>query len=151
MGLFKGIEDAKMSEGGTYLKPGIYDIQILRVKTGQTRKKIDFFVVDFKILGSNNPEHAIGSTANWWLGFDKDGTLGNIKQWAVAVLSNTLPAGQTFDAAQITEPVLEGIIANEGAIVKDQKLKVQVTLVDTQNGGKFSRHHWYPASVPVAA
>ena len=97
MGLFSGIEDAKATQGGNYLKPGMYLVQILRISVGKTRKGVDFFASDLKVLGSNNEAHGIGSVANWFVGFDKEPALANCKAFAKAVLSNALPEGQEFD------------------------------------------------------
>jgi hypothetical protein len=147
-GFFSGIETARMTEGGNYLKPGIYDVELIKCKTDKTRHGVGFFACDFKIAGSNNPDHRIGDVNNWFVGFDKDAALGNIKGWAVAVLSNLTPG---IDQNAITEEVMEGLIEKNGEAIKGQKLRVQVTLVPTKTGGQFSRHQWYPAGEAVSA
>lgn len=151
MGLFSGIKDAKATQGGNYLKPGMYLVQVLRVNIGKTRKGVDFFAVDMKVLGSNSDEHGLGSVVNWFVGFDKDASLGNCKAFACAVLSNALPEGQDFDESTITEEVMEGLVADNGKAIQGQKLRVQVTLVPTKTGGQFSRHLWFREKSAEAA
>ena len=143
MGLFTGIEDAKATQGGNYLKPGMYLCQILRISVGKTRKGVDFFAADLKVLGSNNETHGVGTVANWFVGFDKEPALANCKAFAKAVLSNALPAGQEFDEATITEEVMDGLCADNGTAIVGQKIQVQVVLVPTKAGGTFSRHLWF--------
>lgn len=147
MGVFKGIEDAKATEGGNYLKPGLYDVEIVRLTVGMTRKNVAFFAADLRVLGSNNPDHRIGEIVNWFVGFDKDAALGNVKAFATAVLSGEGPV----DPASVTEQVMEVMVDKGGEGVVGTVLKVQVTLVPTRTGGTFSRHLWFPAGAQVSA
>ncbi len=147
MGVFSGIETAKSSEGGNYLKPGVYDVEVVRLAVGRTRKNVDFFAADLRILGSNNPDHRVGDIGNWFVGFDKEPALGNVKAFAVACLSSE----GSIDPASITEPVMNGLVEKGGEAVAGTRLKVQVTLVDTKGGGKYSKHLWFPAGAQVSA
>lgn len=140
MGVFSGIENAKSSEGGSYLTPGTYDVEVVRLTTGKTRKGVDFFAADFKILGSNNPDHRIGEIVNYFVGFDKEPSLGNVKAFAVACLSSE----GAVDPATISEAVMESLVDKGGEAVVGTQLKVQVSLVDTRGGGKYSKHLWFP-------
>jgi hypothetical protein len=146
MGVFSGIENAKSTEGGNYLKPGVYDVEVVRLSTGKTRKGVDFFAADFKVLGSNNPDHRVGDIANWFVGFDKEPALGNVKAFAVACLSSE----GAVDPATITEKVMESLVDKGGEAVVGTQLKVQVTLVDTKGGGKYSKHLWFPIGTAVS-
>jgi hypothetical protein len=147
MGVFSGIENAKSTEGGNYLKPGVYDVEVVRLSTGKTRKGVDFFAADLKIIGSNNPDHRAGDIANWFVGFDKEPSLGNVKAFAVACLSSE----GAVDPATITEKVMESLVDKGGEAVVGTQLKVQVSLVDTRGGGKYSKHLWFPIGAAVSA
>ena len=136
MGVFSGIENAKSTEGGNYLKPGVYDLEVIRLSVGTTRKGVPFFAADFKVLGSNNPDHNANEVVNWFVGFDKEPSLGNVKAFAVACLSSEGPV----DPASITESLVD----KGGEAVVGTQLKCQVTLVDTRGGGKYSKHLWFP-------
>lgn len=146
MGLFSGIENAKSTEGGNYLRPGIYDVEVVRLSVGQTRKGVNFFAADLRILGSNNTDHRVGEVANWFVGFDKDAALGNVKSFAVSALSSE----GAIDPATITEPVMNALVDKGGEAIVGTKLKVQVSLVDTKGGGKYSKHHWFPIGAQVS-
>jgi hypothetical protein len=146
MGVFSGIENAKSTEGGNYLSAGVHDVEIVRLSTGKTRKGVDFFAADFKILGTNSPNHRIGDIANWFVGFDKEPSLGNVKAFAVACLSSE----GAVDPATITEKVMESLVDKGGEAVVGTQLKVQVSLVDTRGGGKYSKHLWFPIGTQVA-
>lgn len=147
MGLFSGIESAKATEGGNYLKPGVYDVEVVRLTTGQTRKKVDFFAADLRVIGSNNPDHRSGEVVNFFVGMDKEPALGNIKAFAVACLSSE----GAIDAASITEEVMNGLVEKGGEAVAGTRLKVQVTQVPTKTGGTYSKHLWFPAGAQIAA
>ena len=140
MGVFSGIENAKSTEGGNYLKPGVYDLEVIRLSVGTTRKGVPFFAADFKVLGSNNPDHNANEVVNWFVGFDKEPSLGIVKAFAVACLSSEGPV----DPASITEKVMESLVDKGGEAVVGTQLKCQVTLVDTRGGGKYSKHLWFP-------
>ena len=140
MGVFSGIENAKSTEGGNYLKPGVYDLEVIRLSVGTTRKGVPFFAADFKVLGSNNPDHNANEVVNWFVGFDKEPSLGNVKAFAVACRSSEGPV----DPASITEKVMESLVDKGGEAVVGTQLKCQVTLVDTRGGGKYSKHLWFP-------
>jgi hypothetical protein len=147
MGVFSGIENAKSTEGGNYLKSGIYDVEVVRLSVGTTRKGIPFFAADLRVLGTNNPDHRVGEVANWFVGFDKDAALGNVKAFAVACLSSE----GAVDPASITEKVMESLVDKGGEAVAGTQLKVQVTQVPTKTGGTYSKHMWFPIGTQVAA
>jgi len=141
-GVFGGIEDAKATEGGNYLPAGIYDIELVRITVGKTRKGVPFMAVDMRILGSSCPDVVkIGSVWNWFNGFDKEPALGNAKAFAFAVLS----CSGKVDEADITEEVMDEMCADGGIGVAGTKLKVQTTVVKTKAKTDFTKHQWYPA------
>lgn len=147
MGIFSGIEAAKATEGGNYLKPGLHDVEIVRVSVGKTRKGVPFFAADLRIIGTNNTDHRVGEIGNWFVGLDKEPSLGNIKAFAVACLSSE----GAIDPQSITEEVMDGLADKGGEAIAGVRLKVQVTLVPTKAGGMFSKHLWFPAGAQVAA
>ena len=146
MGIFANIENAKATEGGNYLHAGVYDLEVIRLSVGTTRKGVPFFAADFKVIGSNNPDHKPGEVVNWFVGFDKEPALGNVKAFAVACLSSE----GAVDPATITEKVMESLVDKGGEAVVGTQLKVQVSLVDTKGGGKYSKHLWFPIGTAVS-
>jgi hypothetical protein len=142
MSVFDGIAEATYNEGGNYLHPGSYDLEIVKLKVGQTRKKDDFFAADLKILGTTS-DMRIGEIANFFTSTKQERALflGNVKGFAKALLSAT---GEIDDGA-ITPEVMDGICDKNGAAVVGARIRVQVTQVPTLAGGTYSRHTWMPA------
>ncbi len=102
MGLFGGIGEAKYSEGGVYLKPGVYRLQVIACKYLKTRTGKDAFVVECKILESTEPSLLPGGICSWMVTLDKEPALGNIKQFLQSILA--------CDEGQIDETVVEAAI-----------------------------------------
>jgi hypothetical protein len=141
MSIFDKIEAATFSEGGNYIKPGAYDLEVVKLKIGQTRKKENFFAASFKVLGTSNPDCRVGEVVDWFCSDKHDSFLGNVKQFAVALLSAAGPVAP--DA--ITSQLMDGLVDKDGAAVAGSRIRVQVTMVPTKAGGTFSRHLWLPA------
>lgn len=136
MGLFSGIKAAKVSEGGDYLKAGIYpELEIKEFKAGKTRKGDDFCVVKVKVLKSSGPTaSAPGSECDWMVMMKWDGALGHIKG---------------FLAAAVCDGKIEDVddAGAEQAIGKDQPLaglKIAATAHDvtTRAGGTYTKVKW---------
>jgi hypothetical protein len=108
MGLFGGIKDAKYSEGGVYIVPGVYRLQVVACKQIRTRTQKDAFVAEFKVLESSTPERPPGSAVSWMLTFDKEPAMGNLKQFLGVALKHINPA-VTED--QIDESVCEYVVS----------------------------------------
>lgn len=150
MSVFSGIENVKISEGGNYLKPGDYDLEIVKVTVGVTRKGVQFFSVQFKVCGAPEDTHQIGEFVDWYNGKDKDGFLPNIKEWARAVLQNTSEV--LVQESDITEEVMNALVADNGEACRGMKLRCRVVLkpIKSKPGSFFSRHYWYPGDSVAA-
>lgn len=92
MGIFGGIKEARYSEGGVYLLPGVYRLQVVVCKQLRTRTQKDAVVVEFKVLESSTPERPVGSSVSWMLTFDKEPAMGNFKQFLGVALKWINPA-----------------------------------------------------------
>lgn len=151
MSLFSGIKDAKMSEGGTYLKPGAYpEIEVLGFKAGRSRKGEDFVVASLKIgPGATGPEcNPPGSVADWMVMMKHDSALGNVKAFLAAV------AG--CSPGEIDEEVAEASLGEEQPLA-GLKVSADASEITTRSGGKFTKVRWYahqpekPAETPKPA
>jgi hypothetical protein len=107
MGVFGKINDATFSDGGVYLKQGVYRLEIVKCIYKKTRQQKDAFIVEFKTLESTNPELPVGSAPSWMVTLDKEPALGNIKQFLAEALST--------DMDKIVEQVVEAVVAETGA------------------------------------
>lgn len=134
-GLFSGIEQARTSEGGVYLTPGNYTLEIQAVKTGRTRQNRNFFVVEFNIIESDVPDRKAGMNASWMTMLDFDAALGNIKKF-VAVAAGV-------EIADVDEPGVEAVVSESNPL-KGTKIRCQAVNVKTQRGGDFTKVTFFP-------
>jgi len=150
MGIFRGVENARVTEGGNYLEKGDYDLEIIKVVQDQTRKKVDFIAVTFKVIGSDNPKYKIGDIVDWFNGADKDAFLSNAKEFGKAGLQAISDA--EIAEADITEAVMEELFPDQRQ--KDApkspligyrvRCRVVPKPIKSKPGEFFSRHYWYP-------
>lgn len=106
MGLFGKINEAKYSEGGIYILPGVYRLRVDTVKAIRTRTAKDAFVVEVTIMESTNKDRLPGSACTWMVTLDKEPALGNIKQF----ISVAAPC----EMDQVTEAVAEAVTVEKG-------------------------------------
>ncbi len=78
MGLFGDIKGQSSARGGVYFTPGNYVVEVERCKIGQTRKGVDFFVAECKVIETDSKELRPGASASFLVTLDKDPALGNI-------------------------------------------------------------------------
>lgn len=130
MGVFGKIGEAKYSEGGNYLKPGVYRLKTNACKYIKTRTAKDAFVVEFEVLASNNPDCSVGSLVSWMVTLDKEPALGNIKQFAMSVLA--------CDEDKITEQAIEFMVS-EANPCKDKPVRACAVNIMTKANRPFTK------------
>lgn len=134
MGVFAKVAEARATEGGRYFEPdGEYVVEIQACKHGKTRKGIDFFVVECKIVESNIEKLPPKAECSWMVTMDKDAAPGNINGFICAA---TGCAPDEVDEA--------GVLAIVG---KEQPLAGTLIRTSTFNkptkaGNPFTRHVW---------
>lgn len=144
MGRFAGIKQAQYNEGGIYFLPGLYLVHVDRVKTGTTRKGIDFFVVESTIVESDNGERKPGSACAWMVTLDKDAALGNIKHFC------SIATGCKLE--EVDEAGVEMIVSDENPL-RGTFLRVQAVTILTKEKKEFTKVTWrrYDGDEQVAA
>lgn len=133
MGLFAKIKEAKSNSGGVYFLPGTYELECVAVKTGKTREgDRPFFVAEFTILSSSNPERPVGTSVSYMVMLDKylETALGNVKQ-CVAALFNV--AEVDVDEAGVEEAI------GPSNPAKGAKVKASATNIKTKKGDDFTK------------
>lgn len=135
-GLFSGIEDAKRTKGGNYLKPGLSALEVGALKMIETRKKDDMFIAELVVIKSSNPAHPAGSHISWTANLKHDAAMGDIKNFAAAVLG--------CEETEITEEVMERLVDEEENPAAGSKVFVDAYNKETQAGGDFTRTDWRP-------
>lgn len=127
---------------------GEYD-RVEIVSTGMARTKY-CFVVECKILQSNNPQRPEGSGAVWVQNCaDENIAFPTIKRFAICLLGAS-------DESQVPPDLLSAFI--DALSAGDQQvndfpanpakgviLPLSVRTVPTKRGGQFTRHDWFPA------
>ena len=137
MSLFKGIEEAKVSEGGSFLTEGIYpELEIVEFKAGQSRKREDFVVVKCKVVQSTGPSAApVGALVDWMVMLRWDGALGHVKGFLAAACG--------IDVSEVDEAGTEAAIGEEQPL-RGMKISAEARNVVTKSGGTYTKVRWYP-------
>lgn len=143
MGLFDGIENAKPTEGGVFLREGVYEeIEILGIKVGRTRKGRDFFVVEGKILKATGPQaNPVGSQASWMEMLDRDNALGSVRAFVAAL------CGCELD--EVDEKAVSALVSKDQPGVGGV-IKAEASMVKTRAGGDFTKVRWTHVKPPPA-
>lgn len=148
MGIFKGIEEAKVGQGGNYLRTGSYLFAIEKIETGTNRKKQDFVAAQLKVIevlapahegaiddtGKQERTHAVGETVTWMVMLSWDGWLGKIKAFLAAAMG-VLPE-------QIDEAGAEAAVSAENPFA-GLHVRADVRQVITKGkGARFDEPRW---------
>lgn len=138
MGLFSKIGEAKSNSGGVYFLPGKYELEVRANKTGKTRENRPFFVAEFTIISSTNPERPAGTMVSQMVMLDKniETALGNIKGYVAALFG--------MEEKDVDEAGVEQLVAadNPGA---GMKIKAVASNIKTRAGKDFTKvvyDHW---------
>jgi hypothetical protein len=144
MGLYGGIQNSKFSEGGNYITPGVYRLEINKVFGLRSRTNKDLFGVEFLVLEKNaESKHKIGEQVSWMLNLANEPTLGNIKQFIQSVAGDP--------NADVTETDVEKILNEDpskfGGVVQPFKgFKVRASFVEIdkkRSVGKFTKGKFF--------
>lgn len=155
-GKFKGIEDAKVyNRTGQYFKAGQYRVRINAVKwVPASVGSKEFFIVETKVLASNNPEIAVGSERSHVI--DMSGVMGlpNVKGF-VAAVSGVDPGLTTVNdevakywSTQVGEHIgfekICELICSDANPLKGEEMELECFDVTTKSGDPFTKHVWAP-------
>jgi hypothetical protein len=132
MGVFSKIKDAHSTGGGVYFLPGTYALECRKCTSSKTREDRPFFVAEFTILESSNPERPVGTSVSFMVMLDKylETALGNVKQCAAAL----------FDIPEdnVDEAGVEALVsaANPAA---GNKVRATASMTKTKKGADFTK------------
>lgn len=142
------LKGAKPTVGGMYFEPksdkeaGNYVVEINRCKKGETRKGIEFFVVETRVLESDVASRPPGSEPSWMVTYDKDAAAGNIVAFLMA----------TTDCEE--DEVDDGdddAVCTEDQPLAGKKMRVTAWNKPTREGNPFTRLLWSKYEEPKAA
>lgn len=160
MGIFEddAITTAKGTERGVYFKPGTYLVEIIRCKEGVSFTRKKFFVAEFKIVESDNPERKPGTPVSFMVTFDKypESSLGDVADFLRNALACKLlkQAGVDLkpDKVNMSKAIANDCINEKNELVGTQ---VRVFAFDLPKKEKkhemFTHHRWFKPSEAVSA
>lgn len=136
MSLFKGIENAKVTDRLPYMEPGKYLLQLENAKIITSRAKEQFAVAEFKILQSEGEgANEVGTSTSQMIKLSLDAALGNIKTLVAALLG--------IPSAQVTESAADEVFGPSNS-AKGVKVRAEAFHTDTKSGGVFTRVNYLP-------
>lgn len=145
--LWAGLNNAPTFERGTFFKPGTYDLQIDKIQLKQSQKSGLIFLVETEIVTSNNPDHAVGSSATWIQKMvDKNIALPAVKGFLYALLSLDAHTDASRIATEF-DPYLEQAmdrITSEHNPFSGWYIHLEATMKKTQRQTDFTVHNWQP-------
>lgn len=141
MGLFDGIGNAAIGQGGNYLKGGHnYLLEINQCLTKQGRKGDLFFIAEFTIHESDDTSNPPGFTASWTANFKHDAALGNVL-WFLGAANGIDVKDEAALKAQITTAVAEFAVSPANPL-KGRMVEVETHEIKTKAGTPFTKHLW---------
>jgi hypothetical protein len=145
MGLFDGIGNAAIGQGGNYLKSGHnYLLEVTKCLTKTGRKGDLFFIAEFTIHESDDTTNPPGFSASWTCNFKHDASLGNVL-WFLGAVNGIDVKDETQLKAQITSQVAEFAVSPANPLA-GRMVEVEVHEVTTRQGTPFSKHIWKPTT-----
>lgn len=150
MGLFGGIEGAKYSEGGAYIDPGVFRLEIQAIKTIKTRAGKSGLVAEFKALEvAGDSKYKPGNLFSW-MTMEGDNFLGNVKNF-IAVASACFQEITKVDDTAVTEEALLAITDEKTNPLKGVCIRASAINVKTKKGTDFTKVTWIPDLAGAAA
>jgi len=161
--LFEGMASAKGSSSGVFFTEGVYTTELKEIEfipNGYKGKSVKFHC---KVLESNNPQHAVGSTRVWILKLDKSKdenkrTMADIKGLIFALLGTsakevgspeTNPNAHEQATALFVAAIDTTYAKNKGLDPRALigcKAGLECLSIKTKGGGDYTRHVWTPVS-----
>lgn len=109
MGLFDGLKDAQVFEGGNYLGLGIYDLEVIRCLVKPSRASGMVFIAELRVLSSTNQAQPPGVTVGFVQKMqDQAIAFAAIKEFVVALMG--------FDMKEDKERIVRELDPQIGAL-----------------------------------
>lgn len=163
--MFAGMEKAESFGSGQYVKgEGKFRLRSKAIKYN-TGYKGSFFISEFEVVQTTNPENPVGCTRSYVVSLDKKNryAFGDIKKLVFAMAMDTDPekAGQPEEnpelhaqATQLVKAALDAEYAAKIGMAADALIGLEVDLEtigkpmrpspDRPQGGTFNVHKWSP-------
>jgi hypothetical protein len=145
MGIFGKIGEAKFSDGGVYLLPGVYRLKIKSVKQDKARAGFEYVAVEFEVVESTCIERAPGSICSWMVKLSPDyveTALGNIKQFMSSA------AGCSME--QVNEQIAEAIVSDKQPLA-GRYVRASAVNIKTKRKTDFTKVKFFEDGAGAAA
>ena len=150
MSMADKIANAEAFGVGTYLEPGLYLVEVQRLKeqVGRFRSAgTTAFIAELLIVESSNPVRPAGVGVSWYQGENKLGYDGRIKKFFHALFPDLVAMSAKDPKRYPAEfrSIYEGCVGTEN-LAMGQRVRVQVTATTSQAGRAVNDHQWAPAA-----
>lgn len=136
MGVFSGIEQAKTFKKSPYIAPGQYTLSVrsLAVVNSKAGKSRVFFVAEFDVVASTNPEFQPGALVSWLVDMNNgDTSLSDVKLFASAILD--------CEEEEVTEAAMDKLTGPEQPAT-GIRVKANAFNIVTRAGADFTKIRW---------
>lgn len=141
---FAGVDSANAKGGrNPYLLDGQYMLEVLKIDMIKTRERKLFFLIEFKILTSTNPDRPEGLIVSWMCNMGNDMSAINIKR-VVAAMSGIDPNSDEANT-EITADVCRLAVSDEQPMT-GQQVFAQAQTVKTKKNTDFLDVRWIPVT-----
>ena len=141
MGIFSNLGKTQAARPkGQFFTAGKYEATVVSARHVKSKVGSDeFFVVDFDLEGSTNPEMPAGTPATWMTKLT-----GRYPEMALADIKAFLVAATGAGEEEIDEDTITEALDGDGTALAGQKVKILVEDIKTRAGLSFSKHNFFP-------
>ncbi len=155
--IFGGMNKAEIFGRGTYMKPGVYLVELTKVDVKPRRAGGNVFIAEFKVLESDNLEHhKPGSSGCWVPKIENANTFGDIKCLIFSATGVDPKQVRNDDTAKHEQATLmaKAACGSESAkkalnvddgFLNGAQVRLECTNIKTKTGMDFTRYTWGPA------
>lgn len=140
------LASAQVYDKGTYFKPGMYDLKVIKAVEKESQSSGPISIVEFEIVKTSDPvNHPVGSKATWIQKLtDKKVALGALKEFIYAVLGKDPRNPQDTAAVEPKINAYADAMYDENALA-GLSVHLQTSQTKTKKGMDFTRHAFSPA------
>jgi len=148
MGIYDGVGNAAIGQGGNYLNGGHqYLVEISRCFVKQGRKGDIFTIAELIVHESDDVKNPPGFKASWSCNMKHDASLGNLLVFFGACMG-IKSEDEARLRKEITSAFCEYAVSPQNPL-KGKMVEVEVHEITTKAGTPFSKHIWKPTTKPA--
>lgn len=144
MGRFQGL-GATNAGGGLYFEAGAYEIEVRKVLFKQNRSREDCFIIETKVIKSDNPNRPVGCTPSVVFNFRHDMAPVNVKRFVAAALEIADVDGYQPEDGQSKDDFWDAsteFVVSEANPLEGMRLGLVCVNTKTKAQKDFTLHQW---------